>query len=235
MPLTRKIHSPGRAAGRFPVQRSRGLSGAADAISGSRIFATLLAFFAMLIFLSPGTGLAARLAGEEQPVTAAPAGPPATSKTPEPKGVQVKSDALTPASTAAGQKAATSQTPAAPRTVSPAAPGGATAVPQTVTTQTGVTGMPAGNAPVQGVGRRSPVAPPAGAETPSPVATAAGPKPAETSPAPSQKASPQSGRYVTIDFDNVDITVFIKFVSELTGKNFLIEGDGHLPEEDPRG
>ena len=30
-------------------------------------------------------------------------------------------------------------------------------------------------------------------------------------------------RYVTIDFDNVDIGVFIKFFSELTGKNFVID------------
>ncbi|MGD9319321.1 MAG: type II secretion system secretin GspD [Desulfobacteraceae bacterium] len=30
-------------------------------------------------------------------------------------------------------------------------------------------------------------------------------------------------RYVTIDFDNVDITLFIKFVSELTGKNFVVD------------
>src|SRR4030042_220858 len=30
-------------------------------------------------------------------------------------------------------------------------------------------------------------------------------------------------KYVTIDFDNVDIGVFIKFVSELTGKNFIID------------
>jgi general secretion pathway protein D len=30
-------------------------------------------------------------------------------------------------------------------------------------------------------------------------------------------------RYVTIDFDNVDITLFIKFISELTGKNFIID------------
>ena len=29
--------------------------------------------------------------------------------------------------------------------------------------------------------------------------------------------------YVTIDFDNVDIPVFIKFISELTGKNFVID------------
>jgi len=30
-------------------------------------------------------------------------------------------------------------------------------------------------------------------------------------------------RYVTIDFDNVDIGLFIKFVSELTGKNFVVD------------
>ncbi len=30
-------------------------------------------------------------------------------------------------------------------------------------------------------------------------------------------------RFVTIDFNNVDINVFIKFISELTGKNFVID------------
>lgn len=35
--------------------------------------------------------------------------------------------------------------------------------------------------------------------------------------------SPQLDRSVTIDFDNVDIQVFIKFVSELTGRNFLLD------------
>lgn len=30
-------------------------------------------------------------------------------------------------------------------------------------------------------------------------------------------------RFVTIDFDNVDIAIFIKFISELTGKNFVID------------
>jgi general secretion pathway protein D len=30
-------------------------------------------------------------------------------------------------------------------------------------------------------------------------------------------------RYVTIDFDGVDIAVFIKYISELTGKNFVID------------
>jgi general secretion pathway protein D len=32
-----------------------------------------------------------------------------------------------------------------------------------------------------------------------------------------------SEKYVTIDFDNVDIGVFVKFVSELTGRNFIID------------
>ena len=33
----------------------------------------------------------------------------------------------------------------------------------------------------------------------------------------------QSEKYVTIDFDNVDIGVFVKFVSELTGRNFIVD------------
>ncbi|HET6488842.1 MAG TPA: type II secretion system secretin GspD [Syntrophales bacterium] len=33
----------------------------------------------------------------------------------------------------------------------------------------------------------------------------------------------QLGKYVTIDFDNVDILAFIKFISEITGKNFVVD------------
>ena len=33
----------------------------------------------------------------------------------------------------------------------------------------------------------------------------------------------ESERFVTIDFNNVDIVVFIKFISELTGSNFIID------------
>lgn len=39
-------------------------------------------------------------------------------------------------------------------------------------------------------------------------------------PARSQKAQE---KYVTLDFDNVNIEVFVKFISELTGKNFIID------------
>lgn len=35
-------------------------------------------------------------------------------------------------------------------------------------------------------------------------------------------ASPDKSKYVTIDFNDVDIRVFIKFISELTGKNFVM-------------
>jgi len=37
------------------------------------------------------------------------------------------------------------------------------------------------------------------------------------------KRQEQDKRYVTIDFDNVDIGLFIKFISELTGKNFVVD------------
>ncbi|MBF0450273.1 MAG: type II secretion system secretin GspD [Candidatus Magnetomorum sp.] len=39
---------------------------------------------------------------------------------------------------------------------------------------------------------------------------------------PTQKPS-EAERFVTIDFNDVDIEVFIKFISELTGKNFIVD------------
>jgi general secretion pathway protein D len=39
---------------------------------------------------------------------------------------------------------------------------------------------------------------------------------------PKQQQAPDT-RYVTIDFDDVDIALFIKFISELTGKNFVMD------------
>lgn len=41
---------------------------------------------------------------------------------------------------------------------------------------------------------------------------------------PAPKETGEEGiRYVTIDFDDVDIALFVKFISELTGKNFVID------------
>jgi len=38
-----------------------------------------------------------------------------------------------------------------------------------------------------------------------------------------QKKVGADKRFVTIDFDNVDLRIFIKFISELTGKNFVVD------------
>ncbi|MBE0582815.1 MAG: hypothetical protein IH612_03525 [Desulfofustis sp.] len=34
---------------------------------------------------------------------------------------------------------------------------------------------------------------------------------------------PKGKRYITIDFDNVDINLFIKYISELTDRNFIVD------------
>ncbi|MFH2124254.1 MAG: type II secretion system secretin GspD [Pseudomonadota bacterium] len=42
-------------------------------------------------------------------------------------------------------------------------------------------------------------------------------------PATKQAQDKTSERFITIDFDNVDIRLFIKYISELTGKNFVVD------------
>lgn len=42
-------------------------------------------------------------------------------------------------------------------------------------------------------------------------------------PALAQTGVPSAQRYVTIDFSNVDINIFIKYISELTGVNFVVD------------
>lgn len=41
--------------------------------------------------------------------------------------------------------------------------------------------------------------------------------------APGQPKAVNSERFVTIDFDKVDINLFIKYISELTGRNFVVD------------
>lgn len=57
---------------------------------------------------------------------------------------------------------------------------------------------------------------------PQKAAAAKPPVPAQPPPAKTPAAA-KDQRFVTIDFDNVDIQVFIKFISELTGKNIVID------------
>ena len=42
-------------------------------------------------------------------------------------------------------------------------------------------------------------------------------------PQETEKSNKPETPYVTIDFDNVDIAILIKFISELTGKNFVVD------------
>lgn len=59
------------------------------------------------------------------------------------------------------------------------------------------------------------------------VVSAAGPGYAQDQelprPLPETGAGTENGRFITIDFDNVDIQLFIKYISELTGKNFVVD------------
>ena len=41
--------------------------------------------------------------------------------------------------------------------------------------------------------------------------------------AQAQKQGDKGQRFVTIDFNDVDINLFIKYISELTGKNFIVD------------
>jgi len=49
----------------------------------------------------------------------------------------------------------------------------------------------------------------------------------EDLPRPLTELSPENGeagkRFITIDFDNVDIRLFVKYIGELTGKNFVVD------------
>jgi general secretion pathway protein D len=44
-----------------------------------------------------------------------------------------------------------------------------------------------------------------------------------SAPVQAQEQGDQSQRFVTIDFNDVDINLFIKYISELTGKNFIVD------------
>jgi len=97
-----------------------------------------------------------------------------------------------------------------------------------------VTSQPQGTPPKEPTGREEI---PAKTETAQPAALAPS-RDSESTPRDGIQASPprqtqkttpppataaQGKQYVTIDFDNVDIPVFIKFVSEVTGRNFLLD------------
>ncbi len=145
--------------------------------------AIFIMVFALIVFLSPDTGRAVRIAGEERP---APSSSPALPASPTPTSAK---------------KAAAPPSPPAPPSASPSIPAAAPSplFPSKKPAETATA------TPAEDASTRSPRQP--------------APPPSSLQPATSAPAT----RYVTIDFDNVDIQVFIKFISELTGRNFVID------------
>ena len=143
----------------------------------------ILMVLTLIVFLSPDTGRAVRIAGEERP---APSSSPVLPAQPAP---------------ASAKKAAASPSP-------PALPSGSPSRPAAALSPLSPTKKPAETAPA----------------TPAEEAVTRSPRQPAPPPSSSQPAiSTPATRYVTIDFDNVDIQVFIKFISELTGRNFVID------------
>ncbi|UCG81886.1 MAG: hypothetical protein JSV60_05460, partial [Desulfobacterales bacterium] len=103
-------------------------------------------------------------------------------------------------------------TPAAPETVVPPAkpPAKEPVAPEVA--------RPAPEPPAKKPGVEEPPPKAPAPERPVPVQQERPPKPVT----PAAKEAPEE-RYVTIDFDDVDIALFIKFISELTGKNFVVD------------
>lgn len=175
----------------------------------NKITVMLVLFLCVALFLSPSFLMAARVAGEDALVpTIAP--PPRAGGPVFPGKRQDKKETPPPATQAGEKTGASGQTevkPAEPQSMP--APSGQ---PEVKPAEPQVSPAPAGQA----------AGAPPQAEPAPPVKAAGETGPPHPSPTDA-KRQPKDTRYVTIDFDNVDIQVFVKFISELTGKNFVID------------
>jgi general secretion pathway protein D len=182
-----------------------------------RSFLFCILFFLASYSLSFECAHAARVAGDNKVTPSTPASESAPATQPQENGINAGDEIATPAPGTIinpvdpnGQNdnpVAEENRPTTPPVVSPS-PGG------TRTTTTGKN-----NAVKNPTGRNTGVA------APGMSAGATGTAPVATGQSSTANASKVAGGYVTIDFDNVDITLFIKFISELTGKNFIIDNN----------
>jgi general secretion pathway protein D len=174
-------------------------------------------------FALPQTAVAARIAGDEKPVTTeAP-----KKSSPSAAAAQKKAAAQTDMKAESPKATTTPQMPAA------AAPAASMQKTQPAAAPAKV--APAGADLKAATLPSPPASPPLPPKPPLPAPPSAPPAPKIATPQPPQAAptpaavqpqpAPARGdqRFVTIDFDNVDIQVFIKFISELTGKNFVVD------------
>ncbi len=172
----------------------------------------VLIFFLSAVYgISPSISLAARVAGDAVPVPPVVT-PPSPDTSPAVKRPERKSAPLVFPQTLQKKEGASAAPAKAAKPATEPRP--ATA--------------PSGAAPAEKVVEKLPVQLPGGPPPPPRPAVEKLPVPPPDGPPPpplpaEQKKSAKETRYVTIDFDNVDIQVFVKFVSELTGKNFVID------------
>lgn len=216
-------------------------------LNKSYILLLCLCLCMLTSFVFPETIRAARVTGEDQTVStestpqkttaAAPAAVPVSGSVASTPAIQKAPAASVTTSTQVkgASAAATAQagTPATPKVTSQAIsqmPAPKTSIPAVPSAAVIKTTPPAISpviisAPTQSqkAATTKMAAPPtAAAPSRQPPSVAAAPP----TPAPHHVPTSQPGReqrFVTIDFDNVDIQVFIKFISELTGKNFVID------------
>lgn len=219
--------------------------------STHHLCAIIFTVFVLITFLLPGTIPAARLAGEDQPVPTAPSQPvdrkdaSAKTATTQPAAGQLTGQAVTlqpvtPGPPRANPSVSPAVTPENSRLQAPVGSAPATAAQSASPPSL----FPAASAPkaagtmsaspslLPGSAQQSVVAMPPPSQAPvqgsalPPLLQHPQSQPAlpPQPPQPRQSTTTsQAGRYVTIDFDNVDISVFIKFVSELTGRNFVVD------------
>lgn len=182
---------------------------------------TLKILFTIMVFFSlcgvqgifPSSSLAARVAGEDVPVPAVTATPsPPVAPLPEKHQEKKNTPLVFPQTLQKKDTAA----PAPIKSPVPEIKQGPE-IPLADKAPAAVPGPVAPTPPRQPLAER--VKPPKILKEPST-------PPVSAAPPDIQKATKKpvkDARYVTIDFDNVDIQVFVKFVSELTGKNFVID------------
>lgn len=214
--------------------------------SGKRFLLLSLLLLLITAVAFPQGAAAARISGEEgttptAPAASAPAGAPAAT------AQRLQPQAFAPAGqTPPQQQEIVAPPPAAAQTPAAVPPAVAVQPSPAVKTEASQTVTPTVPAPVTAAtpaaGTQPATPPPAPQQQPvtaTPPAPLPGPAPAAVpqpaappqphiatpTPAPQPQPAPpaRDQRYVTIDFDNVDIQVFIKFISELTGKNFVID------------
>jgi general secretion pathway protein D len=158
-----------------------------------------LFFIITVVFFLPYVSSGARIAGEDKPVTI-----PDTSKTPEPPlGSPEKKEVSKPQKEPSKDIKTPSITAQPAKAPEPPKPSEAPKLP--------VAGAPLLPRPPEKKEISLPA--PGGLLPPGVQQLQEAKKP----------LSVKDTRYITIDFDNVDIQVFVKFISELVGKNFVID------------